>query len=81
MDSFNATEEDGRIVLCPVRPGRADEVRKKLEGAGITEADVKRRRGVGAAKAAAGLVEAAQMKLDGYAIRIELLPRGEGGFW
>ena len=41
VDSFNATEEDGRLVLSPVRPSRADEVRKKLEGSGITEADVK----------------------------------------
>ena len=41
VDSFNATEEDGRLVLSPVRQSRADEVRKKLEGSGITEADVK----------------------------------------
>ncbi len=37
---FDVREEDGRIVLVPVRPGRADEVRAKLEKMGITEKDV-----------------------------------------
>ena len=41
VDSFNATVEQGRLVLSPVRLSRADGVRKKLEGLGITEADVK----------------------------------------
>ena len=40
VDCFSATEEDGRIVLSPLRPSRADEVRKKLEELGITEDDV-----------------------------------------
>ena len=41
VDCFNATVEQGRLVLRPVQLGRADGVRKKLEGLGITEADVK----------------------------------------
>ena len=41
VDCFNVTEEDGRIVLSPLRLSRADEVRKKLEELGVTEADVK----------------------------------------
>ncbi len=38
---FDVREEAGRIVLVPVSPGRADEVRIKLEQMGITEADVR----------------------------------------
>ena len=41
VDCFNATEEDGRIVLNPVRLSRAEEVRKKLQELGVTQADVK----------------------------------------
>ena len=41
VDCFNATVEQGRLVLSPVQLSRADGVRKKLEGLGITEADVK----------------------------------------
>lgn len=41
VDCFSASEEDGRIVLSPVRLSRADEVRKKLEELGVSEADVK----------------------------------------
>ena len=41
VDRFSVTEEDGRIVLIPLRLSRADEVRKKLEELGVTEADVK----------------------------------------
>ena len=41
VDCFGITEEDGRIVLSPLRLSRADEVRKKLEELGVTEADVK----------------------------------------
>jgi bifunctional DNA-binding transcriptional regulator/antitoxin component of YhaV-PrlF toxin-antitoxin module len=37
---FDVSAEDGRIVLVPVRPGRADEVRSKLEALGIRETDV-----------------------------------------
>jgi len=33
-------EEDGRIVLVPMRPIRADEVLAKLKKRGITENDV-----------------------------------------
>ena len=40
VDCFNVTEEDGRIVLSPMRLSRADEVRKKLEELGIAEVDV-----------------------------------------
>ena len=37
---FDVRTEEGRIILVPVRPGRADEVRAKLEKLGITERDV-----------------------------------------
>lgn len=37
---FDVREENGRIVLVPVRPSRANEVRDKLAKLGITEADV-----------------------------------------
>ncbi len=40
VNYFEVREEDGRIVLCPVRPGRADEVRSKLAALGIEEGDV-----------------------------------------
>ena len=41
VDCFSATEEDGRIVLVPVRLSRVDAVRRKLAELGITEEDVK----------------------------------------
>lgn len=41
VDYFDVREEAGRIVLVPVRPARADEVREKLDGLGITEVDVR----------------------------------------
>jgi hypothetical protein len=37
---FEVTEENGRIVLTPVRLTRADAVRAKLADLGITEDDV-----------------------------------------
>lgn len=40
-DYFDVTEEDGRIVLTPVRITRANAVRGKLKELGITEDDVK----------------------------------------
>jgi len=40
VDYFEVREECGRIVLVPLRPNRADEVRDKLQEIGITEADV-----------------------------------------
>jgi bifunctional DNA-binding transcriptional regulator/antitoxin component of YhaV-PrlF toxin-antitoxin module len=40
VDYFEVREEHGRIVLVPLRPNRADEVRDKLEAIGITESDV-----------------------------------------
>lgn len=39
VEYFDVREEDGRIVLSPLRPGRADEVRAKLERLGIGEED------------------------------------------
>ena len=41
VDCFNVSEEGGRIVLTPVRAGRADAVRQKLAELGITEEDVR----------------------------------------
>lgn len=37
---FEVAEEDGRIVLTPVRIARADAVRAKLEELRLSEADV-----------------------------------------
>ena len=37
---FDVTEENGRIVLTPVRLTRADAVRAKLAELGLTDADV-----------------------------------------
>ena len=37
---FDVTEENGRIVLTPVRVNRADAVRAKLAELGLTEADI-----------------------------------------
>lgn len=37
---FDVTEENGRIVLTPVRINRADAVRAKLAELGIAEEDV-----------------------------------------
>lgn len=40
VDYFDVRAEDGRIVLVPLRPSRADEVRATLEQLGIAEEDV-----------------------------------------
>lgn len=40
VDYFDVREESGRIVLSPVIPGRADEVRRRLEEMGIGAGDV-----------------------------------------
>ena len=40
VDYFDVSEVDGRIVLAPVRPSRANEVRDRLERLGITSEDV-----------------------------------------
>lgn len=40
VEYFDVTEEDGRIVLTPVRIQRADAVRAKLAELGLDEADV-----------------------------------------
>jgi hypothetical protein len=37
---FDVREEEGRIVLRPVRPEKAEEVRRKLAALGIDEGDV-----------------------------------------
>ena len=37
---FDVAREDGRIVLTPVRIGRADAVRRKIVELGLSEADV-----------------------------------------
>ena len=41
VDTFNVSEEGGRIVLTPVGTGRVDAVRQKLTELGITEEDVR----------------------------------------
>jgi hypothetical protein len=40
VDYFDVTQEDGRIVLTPVRIGQADAVRAQLNQLEISEADV-----------------------------------------
>lgn len=40
VDYFEVSREDDSIVLRPVRPSRAWEVREKLQQIGITEKDV-----------------------------------------
>ena len=40
VDYFEVRKEDDRIVLEPVRPKRAWEVRERLEALGISEGDV-----------------------------------------
>ncbi|MFV1985175.1 MAG: AbrB/MazE/SpoVT family DNA-binding domain-containing protein [Thiohalomonadales bacterium] len=37
---FDIHEEDGRIILEPVKTGGANEVREKLSELGITESDI-----------------------------------------
>ena len=37
---FDVTQEDGRIVLTPVRLGRADAVRQKMAELSLSEDDV-----------------------------------------
>jgi len=40
VEYFDVTEENGRIILTPVRITRADAVRAKLEELQLSEADV-----------------------------------------
>jgi len=40
VDYFDVREEDGKIVLLPVRPNQADAVRERLASMGISEKDV-----------------------------------------
>jgi bifunctional DNA-binding transcriptional regulator/antitoxin component of YhaV-PrlF toxin-antitoxin module len=40
VEYFDVREENGRIVLAPVKTGAADAVREKLRALGITVADV-----------------------------------------
>ncbi len=40
VNYFEVREENGRIVLYPVRPEGADEVRRKLAALGIEQGDV-----------------------------------------
>ena len=40
IEYFDVEEDRGRIILSPVLPSRADEVRDRLEQLGITERDV-----------------------------------------
>ena len=40
FEYFDVTVEHGRIVLTPVRPGAARNVREKLEAVGIADGDV-----------------------------------------
>jgi hypothetical protein len=40
VDYFEVSSEEGRIVLVPVRPNQAEQVRDKLEALGVSEQDV-----------------------------------------
>jgi len=41
VDYFDVQEEDGKIVLFPVRPNQAEDVRHRLAEMGLGEQDVK----------------------------------------
>ncbi len=41
IDYFDIHEEDGRIILVPLKIGGANEVRQKLDELGINEDDIK----------------------------------------
>ncbi|TVR31957.1 MAG: AbrB/MazE/SpoVT family DNA-binding domain-containing protein [Spirochaetaceae bacterium] len=40
VEYFEVTEEEGRVVLTPLRPSRAEEVREQLKDYGIEPDDV-----------------------------------------
>lgn len=40
VEYFEVTADNGRIVLTPMRPNRADAVREKLEALGLVEKDI-----------------------------------------
>jgi len=40
VEYFDVREENGKIILMPLQPSRANEVRSKLEALGIVETDV-----------------------------------------
>lgn len=40
VEYFEVSEENGRIVLAPLKPGRSDEVRRRLSSLGISESDI-----------------------------------------
>ena len=42
VEYFDVREENGRIVLAPVKASRAKAVREKLQALGITPADVEK---------------------------------------
>jgi len=41
VDYFDVQEEGGKIILLPVRPNQADDVRSRLAEVGLGEDDVK----------------------------------------
>jgi len=41
IEYFDVKEENGKIVLAPLKPSRAGDVRTKLEQLGINELDIK----------------------------------------
>ena len=41
IEYFDVVEENGKIVLAPLKPSRADEVREKLKLLGIDKLDIK----------------------------------------
>ena len=40
VEYFEVTEEGGRVILTPLRPSRAEEVREQLQDYGIEPGDV-----------------------------------------
>lgn len=40
VEFFDVSENDGRIVLTPARPRRADEVRDRIERLGMRDNDI-----------------------------------------
>ncbi len=41
VDYFDVQEEDGKIVLFPVRPNQTEDVRRRLAEMGLDDQDVK----------------------------------------
>lgn len=39
-DYYDVVQQDGKIILTPIRPNAPDEVREKMDKLGISESDI-----------------------------------------